>query len=159
MGHLEVKSLNSTSKGGRYEVILRSNRAQNDDICRCSTVKGAFSRADSRMIINNHVVVTIVCTVRVCIMTNTKSTRCSSERPNIDFTTNARFHHRNWLREGGYTVLPQSRLSTALISTVRGRQSVDKRNPRNPFGAGWKFWAIQILTEKIIYAEISFLLY
>ena len=80
-----------------------------------STVKGAFSRADSRMkvIINNHVVVTIVCTARVCIMTNTKSTRCSSEWSNIDFTTNARFHHKNYLREDWYTVVRSSPVGTS----------------------------------------------
>ena len=50
-------------------------------------------------------------------------------------------------------------LSTALIWVVRGRQSVNELSPRNPVQAGWKFRAIQILTEKIIYAEISFLLY
>ena len=39
-------------------------------------------------------------------------------------------------------------LSTALIWVVRGRQSVDKRNPRNPVQTGWKFWAIRFLLRK-----------
>ena len=73
---------------------MRSNLGQNDVMMiNHVTAMGAHSRADSRMKnVINYVVVTIVCTVRVCIVTNTKSTRCSSERSNIDFSTNARFH-------------------------------------------------------------------